>query len=107
MSTRCVCCVTGMSESLAEGGTQAMSTAGREDEELLVKRHVKFFQRVLGVLPYGAKSLDANRCVGVSMYVCVCEYVSLHMLVCVCACMCVFLRMCACEFTPTHVSYPL
>ena len=36
-----------------------------EEEPLLVKRHVKYLQRVMGVLPYGAKSLDVNRCKGV------------------------------------------
>ena len=32
-----------------------------EEESLLVKRHVKYLQRVLSVLPYGASSLDVNR----------------------------------------------
>ena len=38
----------------------------REDEEeeketLYVKKHIKFFQRTLSVLPYRAKNLDVNR----------------------------------------------
>ena len=35
--------------------------AGEKESQLLVKRHIKYLQRVLGVLPYGAKSLDVNR----------------------------------------------
>lgn len=41
----------------AVGGTSAKE----EEEQLLVKKHIKYLQRVLGVLPYGAKSMDVNR----------------------------------------------
>ena len=62
-----------MSESLPGDGSEAVLAAVKEDEEtLVVKGHVKFFQRVLSVLPYGAKSLDVNRC---SVCVCGCVYV--------------------------------
>ena len=44
---------------------QAGEKEQEEEEPLLVKRHVKYLQRVMGVLPYGAKSLDVNRCKGV------------------------------------------
>lgn len=36
-------------------------TSAKEEEQLHVKKHVKYLQRVLGVLPYGAKSMDVNR----------------------------------------------
>ena len=66
-----------MSESLPGDGSEAVLAAVKEDEEtLVVKGHVKFFQRVLSVLPYGAKSLDVNRC-----SVCVCV---VYVWVCVC-----------------------
>ena len=32
-----------------------------EEAKLEVKKHVKFLQRSLSVLPYSAKSLDVNR----------------------------------------------
>ena len=39
-----------------------MEAGTEEDEEqLLVKKHVKYLKRVLGVLPYETKSLDVNR----------------------------------------------
>lgn len=33
----------------------------KEEAKLEVKKHVKFLQRSLSVLPYSAKSLDVNR----------------------------------------------
>lgn len=38
-----------------------VTSAKEEEEQLLVKRHIKYLQRLLGVLPYGAKSMDVNR----------------------------------------------
>jgi geranylgeranyl transferase type-1 subunit beta len=50
-----------MAEAVGVSVTTTEEGAGEKESQLLVKRHIKYLQRVLGVLPYGAKSLDVNR----------------------------------------------
>ena len=46
-----------------------MEEEEKEEAKLDVKKHMKFLQRSLSVLPYGARSLDVNRQVDCIQYI--------------------------------------